>query len=115
MRKMPKFVDMARTPEKPPEVAVPSEYPQNLYPYGLCISLSQEDLDKLDLDTAVDAGDFIHLHALGKVTSVSKRDTDQGQDMRVEIQLTSIAVEDEGEENEEAERSMPRPRNFYKK
>lgn len=117
---LPKFVDMARSPaevKKEAPVSLP-QAPQNIYPYGLCISLCQEELDKLGLDGDVDSGDMVHLHAMGKVTSVIKRDTDQGQDNRIEIQLTAIAVEDESKENEAAEQEMDAPRkvkNPYKK
>lgn len=103
MRVLPKFVSMERTPEEVQEGMTPSFTAANKFPYGLCIRLSQEELDKLDLDTNVDTGDMIHLHALGKVTSVSKRDTEGGQECCVEIQLTDIALEEEDHENEEAD------------
>lgn len=106
---MPKFVDMAKTPAEVKEEL--SSYSSsaivglgniNVYPYGLCISLCQEDLDKLDMEGDMDVGDLIDLRAIGKVTSVNKRDTENGADCRVEIQLTHIAIEDEEDEEEEA-------------
>lgn len=101
MQKLPTFVDMQKTPKELKEDAAPiSMGPQNLYPYGLCICLTQEELDKLDLDQDVDTGDMIHLQAIGKVTSVSKYSTDEGQDCRVEIQLTSIALEEDSHDDE---------------
>lgn len=94
----------------------PVAMPHNTYPYGLCICLGKDELDKLNMDMEVDAGDMIQFKAMGKVTSVTKRDTDQGMDCRVEIQITAIAVDGMEEEPGEAEEDMPRKlRNPYKK
>lgn len=117
---LPKFVDMAKKPielgEEANEAMSPAAMPQNLYPYGLCICLTQEDLDKLDLSGDVDAGDTIHIHALGKVTSVNKRDTTSGTDMRIEIQLTHLAAEGESDEDAAMEEKSHKLsyKNFYK-
>ena len=104
---LPKFVDLAREPKEIGEDLPAPEQP--IYPYGLCLCFDQETLDKLDLDSDAEVGDMIHIHALGKITSISKRDTESGPDCRVEIQLTAIALEDEHEEDEEAEEFMRRP------
>lgn len=102
-----KFVDMKRTPKDSPTGAIAADCPgQDLYPYGLCIRLNQEDLDKLNLDDDVESGDMVHLHALAKVTCVSKRDTTTGKTIDVELQITHLSVEDEDGENEEADKEM---------
>lgn len=110
-----KFVDMAMTQEEKKESlpVIGGNSGQPIYPYGLCISLTEKELEKLKMPDDANVGDLIHLHALGKVTSVSKRDTESGTCCRIEIQLTHVAAEDEGDENEEAEASMPSP--SYKK
>ena len=78
--------------------------------------MSDISLEKLDLDTEeVEVGDFLHIHALAKVTSVSKRDTGNGSDSRVELILTHISAEDESEEDEEAEESEPLHKKLYSK
>ena len=106
MEKMPQFVDMAREPQEPAEMENEIQENAPVYPYGLCISLCKEEIDKLDLEDDVEVGDMIHMHSLAKVTSVSKRDTVSGTDMRVELQIIAIACENEDEENEEAEDDM---------
>lgn len=117
---LPKFIDMAKKPielgEEANESMTTAAMPQNLYPYGLCICLTQEDLDKLDLSGDVDAGDTVHLHALAKVTSVNKRDTTSGTETRIELQITHLAAEDEDDENEEMEDQSRKLsyKNFYK-
>ncbi len=74
------------------------------YPYGCRICLTEKEFEKLGLDPAEACIDgVIHLHALGRVTSVSKTEGPEGECCRVEIQLTDMAVESEDEENDEAE------------
>lgn len=70
------------------------------YPYGLSLSLCQDELEKLDIDKAdIGVGDMLHLHCLAKVTSVSSNETEDGENCRVELQVTHIAAESEDEEN----------------
>jgi hypothetical protein len=99
-----KFVSMRRTPEEKVEEAVERVMPVPMdipdVPYGLCISLTETELEKLDLDEDCECGDTIHLFALAQVTSVSKRDTGNGSEIRVELSITDLALESEGEENE---------------
>ncbi|MBB3453890.1 hypothetical protein FHT86_002146 [Rhizobium sp. BK313] len=73
------------------------------YPYGLRICLCSDELDKLNLDPS-DAfvGGIIHGHFLGRITSVSASDGEYGSSCRVEIQIESMSIESEDEENEEA-------------
>lgn len=100
-----KFVSLARTPkeikDEADKCAAPcppaSEAP--IYPYGMCLSLDDETLDKLKLDADCDVGDVIHLCCLAKVTSCSKHDTSEGAKRRIELQVTDIALEDEDQEN----------------
>ncbi len=111
------MVDMRRTPEesdKNTEGLGPQSSP-NAYPYGLCICLTHEELEKLDLDSTCEVGDMVHLHALAKVTSFSKRETDVGEDCRVELQIMFMSVEDENDENEApSPRYRLRPGRLYK-
>lgn len=115
MDRIPAMVDMARTPaekEEAAEAAIPSPMNQPDYPYGLCISLTQDELDKLNLDHSdVEVGDMLHMHCMAKVTSVSKTDNEAtGPQCRVELQITHIVAEDEDEEDAEAEAEMPQRR-----
>ena len=94
-----RMVDMARsTQEKIEAMDAPVPTAAADYPYGLCISLDQDDLAKLDLDDDVEAGDMIHLVAFAKVTSVNKSDYNGAKTCRVELQIQSLAVEDEAAE-----------------
>ena len=105
------MVDMAQAAEdnddsQPSAVEAPM---RPRYPYGLRISLTQEELEKMKLDTA-DAfvGGICHLHALGKITSISNNEVENQegeakQDCRVEIQIVALSIESEDEENEMVE------------
>lgn len=115
---LPNFVDMAITPKEREEEygqgPMSSGGPQPMYPYGLCLSFCQDELEKLDLDDDCEPGDTVHLFCLAKVTSVSKSDTTEGTKTRIEMQITHIAAESEDDENEEADARMPRRMDYNK-
>lgn len=99
MKKLPSMVDMKMDSKEKEEYNTPSP---PTYPYGLCISLCEDELEKLNLDVAeIGIGDMLHLHSLAKVTSVSCHDNEAGSTCRVELVLAYISAEDEDEENED--------------
>ncbi len=102
---LPKLVDMAVEAGEndgmyPMAVGGMDNSPR--YPYGLSISLTEKELEKLDLDTSCEVGDLIHLFAMAKVTSVSQNETQKGTCCRVELQIMFLGLEDEDEEEKEA-------------
>jgi hypothetical protein len=113
------MIDMARSPQEIQESMVPS-YEPPLYPYGLCISLTHEDLEKLNLSDDCEVGDMIHLMAMAEVTSVSKNKSVNGGDScRIELQITHLALEDEELEDPREERKRQlghrlRPEHLYR-
>lgn len=71
------------------------------YPYGLRISLTHRELEKLGLDADCDIGDVIDLRAFAVVTSVSKGEGEyEGKYARVELQIQKLAVENETTEDD---------------
>lgn len=107
------MVDMRRTPKEKEEAVEELIAPSvSDYPYGLCISLCSEELEKLGL-SEIGHGEMIHLHCMATVTSVSTHDNSSGSDKRAELQITAIAAEDEDEENREQDRMTPAKR-LYK-
>lgn len=106
------MVDMALDAKELAEIISP---PAPKYPYGLCISLCQDELDKLNLDPDdAQIGAMLHLHCLAKVTSVSSNENEvSGPNCRVELQIIAIAAESEDDENEEAD-SMPASKKMSK-
>lgn len=105
MEKMRGMTDMALSPAEAQEKfqpVNPNEMPK--YPWGLSLRLSQDELDKLNVDHGDwEVGDIFHLHALGRITSISSNETEGGEKCNVEIQITHLAGESEDAENEEEE------------
>lgn len=110
MKTLPSMKDMRITPAEAEDDYMPTPDNAPAYPYGLCISLCEDELEKLDLthdDLCV--GDMIHVFAMGVVTSKSCSERQDGDHhCRVEIQLTHLAGEDEDDENDEEEDDTPR-------
>ena len=106
-----KFVDMAKTPEQVNEEVSSMAAPMTAkadnvpkYPWGLCINLEDDQLEKLNLDDECEVGDMIHLCVMAKVTSCSSNETEGGKSRkRIELQITQIAVPVENEDNENEE------------
>lgn len=109
--KLSHFVDMANDQDDKIDDQPMMQQPE--YPYGLCLSFSQAELDKLDLEDDCSVGDLVHLACIAKVTSVSKREMMNGDpDCRIELQITSIACEND--ENEEVEQKMEPSKKLYR-
>lgn len=108
--KMPKMQDMEISKEEQKSMGVPYALGEAVskYPCGLQISLGDAELEKLGLDDDCEVGEYIHLFAFAKVTSVSSHDTGDGEKCRVSLQITHLSAEDEDEENEEEDKEEPK-------
>ncbi len=111
-----RMVDMAKTPAEVKEDSAPvsaMDAPDSgpSYPWGLCISLNEDDLKKLDITAdEIDVGDMVHLFAMAKVTSKSISDNESsGPCCRIELQITHLAGEDEDTEEGPDEDDAPPP------
>lgn len=96
------FVDMAHTPKEMVKEASPS-YQQSIYPYGLCLRLGTDELEKLDIEDDFKVGDIIDLRCFAKVTSVSMNQMADSTSRCMELQITHLAVENENNEDEDEE------------
>ena len=105
MKHVAAMVDMAQSKEEVKEsypVAVAeSDKAGPIYPYGLCLRLTEKEIGKLNLEDRPEVGDMIHVFAMAKVTSVSQDASESGERRSVELQITQMAVESEDAENEE--------------
>lgn len=93
------MVSMARSPEALKKdssygTAVPmADTPdQPVYPYGLCLSLGDEELEKLGLGSDCEVGDEISFVARAEVTSESEHKTPDGSRCRIELQIVAMKV-----------------------
>ncbi len=100
MARFHKMVSLERTPAEKAEMMDPKPVAADIpnVPYGLCICLTEAELEKLDLEDECEVGDMVHLFCMARVTSVSKRDTGNGSECRIELSITDMAVEDEDDE-----------------
>lgn len=98
---MKNLIDMKLSPEEAKEqsgcspcLLADDEAPKGpKYPYGLCIYLCDETLAKLNLGELPDVGTTFMLHAMVEVTSNSQRQTQDGKDVSMDLQITSMALE----------------------
>lgn len=103
MEKLTHMISMERD-EADQKADAPCEMSTPRYPWGLCITLTQDELTKLGVDESDwEVDDTFHLHALAKITSISKNATMDGEQCCVSMQIIALAGEDEDSENEEYE------------
>lgn len=89
---MANWIDMSIEPK---DNEVPVTAP--MYPYGLCICLTGDQLDQLDLENP-EVGDMLELNAMVKVTSFSEHET---MGKRAELQIIAIKEpEDDGDDDD---------------
>jgi hypothetical protein len=75
------------------------------YPWGLRISLTEKELEKLDLDCdECEDGDMVDLRAFAVVTSKSTETHDGKRTCRIELQIQKLAVENEMTEDEDEDK-----------
>ncbi len=101
MQKLQNMVDLSRASAMDGMVTASPAMPSApIYPYGLSISLTQDELAKLDVDyTDWTVGDHFNLQCLAKITSISEHETEGGKNCRVEMQIVAMA----GDETEEGD------------
>lgn len=91
----PKLVDMAysKAELKEQRTGRLTAGEQNPYPWGLCLHLDKEQLDKLSLTELPQVGSEMHLLCVAKVTSVNHSARDgQDENASVGLQITMMQV-----------------------
>ncbi len=101
------FVSMELDEEQKEEMSSLTPCPMPKYPYGLCLSFDQDILERLDLENDVQIGDTLTMAVQAKVTCVNQNETDDGMRMRVELQITDIALPEEVEVQKPLGRTRP--------
>lgn len=88
--------------ESGPAMAMPASSP---YPYGLRLCLTQNELEKLGYTELPPAGTELRLEAVGCVTRSASEDPDADGDIDylcVEVQITQLGVEQDGESKDDS-------------
>ncbi len=99
------MINMKRAPERE-EMPGEIEKDEPRYPYGLCISLEKEDMDKLNMGNLPKVGTEISFVAKAVVKGTSAYETQGGSDMRVELQITDMEMKADQNERNNAAASM---------
>lgn len=84
------------------------------YPYGLRISLTERELEKLRLNYAdCEVGCLVDLRAFGEVMSISLDKREDKETCRIEIQITHLEAENEDAEDEEPAAKPYQPAPYF--
>lgn len=101
MAKAPKMVSMAYDDGEGMAETGPSLLSKPEHPYGLCFTLTERELKRLDLDAPDDVGDVVHLNVMARVKSVNKSENGM---CTVNCVITdAMVLENETEEGETEE------------
>ncbi len=68
------------------------DYDKPAYSYGLCISLGVDELSALGITELPPVGTEMMVYAAAYVKTVSARETQDGSDMSMEIQITDMSI-----------------------
>jgi hypothetical protein len=104
MAQMRQMTNMELDDEEKLETSAPISIDRPDYPYGLRISLTEKEFEKLGLDHSVaEVGGTVHGHFIGRITSVNQEKREDKTCCRCEIQIEDLDIESEDEENEDDE------------
>lgn len=83
-------------------MATPVASDEPAYPWGTELSLDTRALEKLGIDPSdYEAGDVMEIRARAIVTTVSKRQTANGSDNMLALQITHLAIGTQEDDEEE--------------
>ena len=68
-------------------------YDEPMYSYGLCISLGDEELEKLGIEKLPEAGSEMMIKGLAYVKTVRESKEQDGVEQNVELQITAMGIE----------------------
>ena len=78
--------------------------PQDEYPYGLRICLDDDSMEKLGLSGTFEIGKKLRLNAVVEVVSSSKRETDEGPEFNMDLQIVEMELNSENTNSDRANR-----------
>jgi len=99
-----KMIDLKRTLADIKADKAEMEGDSNPYPYGACISLDTDELDKLGIKNLPTVGDEYNIMAVGNVTAVRMNSYEKsGEERGITIQIKFLQLVHEDEEPGEVE------------
>lgn len=110
MALMKRMIDMVRSDEEKLASRMEGMFSPMIdtpdVPPGLCLCLTEAELEKLDLEDECEIGDLLHATIMAKVTSISKNDNSAGCKVRIELSIVAMSIENEMEESPGEEDEM---------
>lgn len=85
------LINMKQKPERE-EMPGEVETDEPMYPYGLCLNLDKEQLEKLGIMALPQVGAAMMVTAKAYVKSTSAYETQGGKDMSVSLQITDLEI-----------------------
>ena len=85
------MINMKQKPERE-ESPGEYEYEEPMYPYGLCLHLDQDQLEKLGITSLPAVGAEMTITAKVFVKGTSAYETQGGKDMTVDLQITDMEI-----------------------
>jgi len=87
------LINMKHSRKEAEAYVTPSVSDEPMYPYGLCITLHKDELEKLGITSLPKVGSEMMITAKAYVKSTSEYDTQgEGKDMNVSIQITDMGI-----------------------
>jgi hypothetical protein len=85
------MINMKKSPERE-EMPGEIEYEEPMYPYGLCLHLSQDEMEKLGITALPAVGSEMTVTAKVFVKGTSAYETQGGKDMSMDLQITDMEI-----------------------
>jgi len=90
----PSLINMQMSAEEAKEYTEPSLAEQPKYPWGLCITLNDESLDKLNVKTLPTVETVVTIIAKATVSRISENQTQGGESERsMDLQITDLQLD----------------------
>lgn len=93
MKTKASLINMQQSAEEAKEYSQPTEAEAPKYPWGLCITLNGDSLDKLGVKALPAAGSKVTIVAKAEVTRTSENQTQDGEsEMSLDLQITDMQL-----------------------
>ena len=88
------LINMQQTAEEAKEYTEPKAIDAPKYPWGLCITLNDDSLDKLDIDKLPSVETEVTIVAKAQVSRISENQTQGGESNRsMDLQITDMRID----------------------
>lgn len=91
---MSTLISMQQSPEEAKEQTEPKASDAPKYPWGLCLTLNDDSLEKLGIDKLPEVGSVVTITARAEVSSIRDYQTQGGEsEASMDLQITDMQVD----------------------